>query len=59
MNYGKYDHDQNNAMMPTNYPYPPYQEIDIGVGADLLIDKSAEFELAIDVIRSIALLTKP
>ena len=42
------------VMMLTNYSYPQYQKKCIDAGADYFFDKSAEFELAIDTIRSLA-----
>jgi len=42
------------VMMLTNYPYPQYEKRCIDAGADFFFDKSADFELAIDVICSLA-----
>ena len=52
------DHEPT-VMMLTNYPYPQYEKKCMAVGAEFFFDKSADFERAVDVIRSLASLSKP
>jgi len=43
------------VIVLTNYPYPQYKDKCMDAGADFFFDKSVEFELAVEVIKGLAL----
>jgi DNA-binding NarL/FixJ family response regulator len=48
------DHPHLYVVICTNYPYPEYREECLTAGADLFLDKSAEFEKIPSILRELA-----
>jgi DNA-binding NarL/FixJ family response regulator len=48
------DHPHVYVVICTNYPYPEYREECLTAGANLFLDKSAEFEKIPSILRELA-----
>ncbi len=48
------DHPHLYVVICTNYPYPEFREECLTAGADLFLDKSAEFEKIPSILRELA-----
>jgi DNA-binding NarL/FixJ family response regulator len=48
------DHPHLYVVICTNYPYPEYREECLTAGANLFLDKSAEFEKIPSILRELA-----
>jgi DNA-binding NarL/FixJ family response regulator len=48
------DHPHLYVVICTNYPYPEYREECLSAGANLFLDKSAEFEKIPSILRELA-----
>ena len=48
------DHPDLYVLICTNYPYPEYREECLAAGANLFLDKSADFEKIPSVLRDLA-----
>ena len=48
------DHPDLYVLICTNYPYPEYREECLAAGANLFLDKSADFEKIPSILRDLA-----
>jgi DNA-binding NarL/FixJ family response regulator len=48
------DHPGLYVLICTNYPYPEYREECLAAGANLFLDKSADFEKIPSILRELA-----
>jgi DNA-binding NarL/FixJ family response regulator len=48
------DHPDLYVLVCTNYPYPEYREECLAAGANLFLDKSADFEKIPSILRELA-----
>jgi DNA-binding NarL/FixJ family response regulator len=50
----KFDHPNMVVIVLTNHPFPQYRKKYLGAGADYFMDKSSDFPMLVDLIRSLS-----